>query len=84
MTPDDVRAWQSIFRDIVITVLAAFMLVFETVFAVDPNVYVIGAGLTLLGLPPALRLDTWRRRGEKAAQVEEDPYDGPGGYYRDQ
>jgi hypothetical protein len=73
------REWQWIFRDTVITTLAAFMLIFETVFAASPNVYIIGAGLTLLGIPPALRLDSWRRRRH---WDDEDPYDGPGGYYR--
>lgn len=65
MNPEQVRAWQGIFRDIVITVLAAFMLVFETVVAIVPNVYIIGAGLTLLGIPPALRLDSLRKKGSE-------------------
>jgi hypothetical protein len=64
VTPEAAKAWQAIFRDTVITVLAAFMLIYETVVAKDPNAYVIGAGLTLLGIPPALRLDTWRRKPE--------------------
>ena len=68
MTPEALRQWQAIFRDTVITVLAAFMLVFETVFADSPNAYIIGAGLTLLGIPPALRLDTWRRKADESAK----------------
>jgi hypothetical protein len=76
VSPDQFRAWQGIFRDIVITVLAAFMLVWQCVFAAAPNIYIIGAGVTLLGVPPALRLDSLRRRNE-------DPYDGPGGYFRE-
>lgn len=76
MTPQQWRTWQGIFRDVTITLVAAFMLVYETVVATDPNAYVLGAGLTLLGIPPALRLD--RRRGRNG----DDPYDGPGGYYR--
>jgi hypothetical protein len=79
VTPDQVRAWQAIFRDVVITVLAAFMLTYETVGTDSPNVYVIGAGLTLLGIPPALRLDSMRRKQDE----REDPYDGPGGYFRE-
>lgn len=75
--PDALKAWQSIFRDIVITLVAAFMLIYETVFIQQPNPYVIGAGLTLLGVPPALRLDRLRRRGGDG-----DPYDGPGGYFK--
>lgn len=79
MTPDVIRVWQGIFRDTVITLLAAFMLVFETVVVAAPNPYIVGAGLTLLGIPPALRLDNKRRH----RNVTDDPYDGPGGYYRD-
>jgi len=64
MTPEELRQWQSIFRDLVVVVLAAFMLVYETVVAGTPNAYIIGAGLTLLGIPAAVRADTWRRKGE--------------------
>lgn len=78
MTTDQWRAWQAIFRDVTITLTAAFMLVYETVVVESPNAYIVGAGLTLLGIPPALRLDRRRR-----SAGEEDPYDGPGGYYRD-
>ncbi len=62
MSPEDFKAWQGIFRDLVITFLATFMLVYETVFIPNPNAYVIGAGLTLLGIPPALRLDKFRKK----------------------
>ena len=68
MTPEAVRQWQSIFRDVVITLLAAFMLIFETVFRDSPNAYVIGAGLTLLGIPPALRLDRARSRKDNGGE----------------
>ena len=80
MSPDEVRAWQSIFRDVVITLVAAFMLLYETIVVDDPNVYIIGAGLTLLGVPAAIRLDSIRRRGSN--DNEDDPYEGPGGYFR--
>lgn len=63
MNAEQVRAWQGIFRDVVITLVAAFMLIFETVVAASPNVYIIGAGLTMLGIPPALRLDSLRKKG---------------------
>ncbi len=79
MDPDAVAAWQAILRDLLIVLLGIFMLVYETVFVV-PNAYIVGAGLTLLGVPPALRLD--RRRRDKKRDGEDDPYDGPGGYYR--
>lgn len=64
MDPDALKAWQSIFRDVVITLVAAFMLVYETVVAPAPNPYLIGAGLTLLGIPPALRIDRSRKNGD--------------------
>lgn len=76
MTAEQWRVWQTIFRDVTITLVAAFMLIFETVVSHDPNAYIVGAGLTLLGIPPALRLDRKRR------DHDEDPYDGPGGYYK--
>lgn len=61
MTQEQLRAWQAIFRDVVITLVAAFMLLYETVFVASPNAVVIGGGLTLLGIPPFLRLDARRR-----------------------
>lgn len=65
MTPERLSAWQTIFRDTVITILAAFMLVYETVVAAEPNAYLIGAGITLLGVPAALRLDSFRRKADR-------------------
>lgn len=62
-SPKVVREWVRIFRDVAIVVVAGFMLVFETVFAAGPNPIIIGAGLTLLGIPPALRLDEVLRSG---------------------
>ena len=77
MTPEVFSAWVPIIRDIVIVVVASFILIYEVVFKQEPNPYAIGAGLTLLGVPPALRLD--RRRKSNG---DDDPYEGPGGYYR--
>lgn len=88
LDPGAVAEWQRIGRDITITVVAAFMLIFETVFRTEPNAYVLGAGLAMLGVPPALRLDQARRsrRSESSPPEQprqsDDPYDGPGGYYR--
>jgi hypothetical protein len=83
MTPEAIRQWQAIFRDIVITLVAAFLLVYEAVVVVTPNPYIIGAGVTLLGAPAALRLDKGRRgKTGDAGDREDDPYDGPGGYFR--
>lgn len=69
MTPEAVKQWNAIFRDVLITLLATFMLIYETVVAREPNAYIIGAGLTLLGAPFAIRLDTWRRRADDAAET---------------
>lgn len=57
LDPETVRSWVRIGRDTLIVVLGGFMLVWQTVFAADPNPLLVGAGLVLLGLPPALRLD---------------------------
>ena len=62
--PNVARQWVRIFRDVAITTVAAFMLIYETVVVKAPNVYIVGAGLTLLGIPPALRLDYFLRGGE--------------------
>lgn len=59
-----IRSWQRILRDLVIVVVGAFMLVYETVAAEVPNPYIIGAGLVTLGVPPALRYDERRRTGD--------------------
>lgn len=77
MTPETLSAWLPHIRDSVIIVIAAFMLIYEVVFKTDPNPYVIGAGLTLLGVPSALRIDA-----KRSSKRDEDPYEGPGGYYR--
>jgi hypothetical protein len=86
LNPDAVNAWLTILRDIVITLVAAFMLIYDTVVKTTPNPYIIGGGLTLLGVPPALRLDRLRRtkNGDSNPHPPEDrdPYDGPGGYFR--
>lgn len=55
-----VAEWQSILRDIAITVVGSFMLIFDTAFA-TPNALVLGAGASLLSLPAALRVDAARR-----------------------
>lgn len=80
MTPEEVRAWMDIFRDVLICSVATFMLVWSVVAVQAPNPYVLGAGLTLFGIPPALRLDKARR---SRTVEDDDPYAGPGGYYRE-
>jgi hypothetical protein len=58
LDPKAAREWIRIVRDVVILFVAAFMLIYETIVVRSPNLYVLGAGLTLLGIPPALRLDS--------------------------
>ena len=75
MTPENLDQWLDIFRDTVIVVLATFMLVYETVFADNINPCIVGAGLTLAGVPPALRLDTRRGRRRRSDTAMRDPSD---------
>ena len=79
MTPEALNAWIPVIRDILIVGVATFMLLFEVIVKAEPNPYVIGGGLTLLGVPPALRIDRKRRNGNGNG---DDPYDGPGGYFK--
>ncbi len=60
-TPDEYRIWIGITRDAALVLVGIFMLVYETVLVHAPNPYIIGAGLTALGLPSALRLDLRKR-----------------------
>lgn len=70
MTPEVVREWVKIGVSIVSASVGVFMLVHETIAAHgEPNLSLIGAGLALLGIPPALHFDGRRR---KAGEVEED------------
>jgi hypothetical protein len=65
-------AWMRIVRDTAIVSVGTFMLIFETVFAANPNAYLIAAGLAALGLPPALRLDL-RSSGRRVGDDTHDP-----------
>lgn len=51
----------AIARDLILSTLGIFMLVHETLSG-SPQPLIVGAGLVLLGLPPALRLDEILRR----------------------
>ena len=64
MTPESLRAWGRVFRDFVIVGVGAFMLIHETVASRSPNYLIISAGLVALGLPPVLRLDERRQKGD--------------------
>ena len=56
--------WVPIIRDLVIVILAAFLMIYGVIRVNDPTVLgiVLGAGLTLLGAPAAIRVDALRRR----------------------
>lgn len=59
VSPDAARAWTRILRDFVIVLVGVFILLHETLTKDTPDPILIGAGLILLGLPPALRFDEW-------------------------
>lgn len=61
MDQEAVRFAQGILRDLVLVCLAVFMLVHETVEDSSPDPLIVGAALTLLGVPAAVRLDDRRR-----------------------
>lgn len=65
MNPENLDAWRRVFRDFLIVFIGAFMLIYGTTRVSDPAILalVLGGGLTAVGLPPALRLDEWRRAG---------------------
>lgn len=71
MDLDNLTAWVAIFRDVAVVLVAAFILTYETVVIADPNPYLIGAGLTLLGAPAAIRVDQFRRKAQKGADDAE-------------
>lgn len=60
VNPDAVSAWGRIVRDVAIVLVGVFILLHETVSGGPPDPVLIGAGLVLLGVPPALRLDALR------------------------
>lgn len=69
MTPEKVDPWIAIFRDLVFVLLSTFILVFETVYAHSVNPLIVGAGLTLAGVPPVVRLDGRRRKKKEDTDV---------------
>ena len=64
MQAETVNEWVPIIRDLVIVILAAFLMIYGVIRVNDPTVLgiVLGAGLTLLGAPAAIRVDALRRR----------------------
>lgn len=67
MDPSAIRQWQKIFRDFAIVAIGSFMCIYETVAVPNPSEVIVGGGLLLLGLPPALRLDEYigRRKSDE-------------------
>lgn len=55
LTPD---TWR-LLRDVLLACTGVAMLIHETL-SPDPSPLIVGAALTLLGLPAALRYDQWR------------------------
>ncbi len=65
MSPEAVRQWLRIIAEFAAVVVAAFILIHETLAPGVPDATLIGAGLILLGLPPAFRADEWWRRSNR-------------------
>ena len=77
--PEEVAEWIAVVRDLIIILIATMLFVAQILW-LPPSELLIGAGLTLLLSPVALRADAWRRR--KREEDDEDVNDGPGGYWR--
>ncbi len=60
MDPENVSTWLPIVRDLAMVAIAALILLHETLFNHDPNAVLIAAGLSLLGIPAAIRADSKR------------------------
>ncbi len=63
-SPDGLETWVPIIRDIIIIALAVFAVVFGLLTIHDSTLLtvVLGFGLTMLGVPAALRIDAARRK----------------------
>ena len=64
--PEKLTPWIPIVRDFAIVLLATFAIVFSIIWITDPTRLglVLGSGLSLLGVPAALRVDAKRRKNE--------------------
>lgn len=67
MQPENLNAWVSIFRDVMLVLVGTFLMVFAVVQIREPTVLgiVMGAGATALGVPPWLRVRESARREEE-------------------
>lgn len=74
MDPVGWEAWVRVTRDVLIVITGTFILIYETVFVVNPNIELIGAALGLLGAPAALRLDLRGRGNERGSKEDDDKW----------
>lgn len=63
MTPEGIKRWTRGVRDSMILGTGTFILFYETLVPPAPSPVLVGAGLVLVGIPPALALDLWREKG---------------------
>jgi len=72
MEPEELTEWVPIVRDVVIVLLAAFLLIYGVIAIQEPTVLgiVLGAALTLLGAPAAIRVDALRRKTARREDEE--------------
>lgn len=56
------RQWKLV-RDVIIVVVAVFILVHETLSSAAPDEKLLAVALLMLGIPAALRVDERRRNG---------------------
>lgn len=70
--PDNLRKWVPLITDTLFVLVAAFMLVYGTVFVTEPGklTLIYGAGLTLLGVPSGRHLRDWLRNGKNGNGVK--------------
>lgn len=71
MDPETLNLWVPVVRDIAIVIVCSFILIWQTVFATEPNGLLIGAACTLLVSPAAFRLDASRRRKAKPEDADD-------------
>jgi hypothetical protein len=66
MTPATARQWVSVFKDVAIILVAAFLAIHETISMGEPNIYVLGLAGTLFGVPAVMNLDAlYRKRADE-------------------
>lgn len=73
MDPGVFREWISNFRDIGAAAVGIYMLYHEAQLAI-PNYLIIGAGLSLVGVPAVFKVDSLRR-GKYAKKDSDDDAD---------